>query len=206
MNLHRHLLWIAVSAALLSLTGCDDSKNPLSDPRTAKPDERLVGVWRLPEEDGGLTYYHVGRAGDKSPKGMLQVAYVRHEKGKISSSGEFFAFPTVLGEKRYLNVALEEEPRTKPSGEKVWKAEQVVSYFVFKYQVEGDHLLLWPVNSNVKKQAIKDGKIKGVVEEGLSTKFTDTTENVARFVAQAGDGLFAEKPLRLERIDAGKKP
>ena len=26
--------------------GCDDSKNPLSDPKTSKADERLIGVWR----------------------------------------------------------------------------------------------------------------------------------------------------------------
>ena len=36
----------------LILTGCNDSKNPLSDPTTSNPDERLVGVWRLPNGTG----------------------------------------------------------------------------------------------------------------------------------------------------------
>jgi hypothetical protein len=206
MNLHRYLLWVVVPVVLLPLTGCDDSKNPLSDPQTSKPDERLVGVWRLAEEDGGLTYYHVGRAGEKFPDGVMRVAYVRHENGKVGRPGEFFAFPTVLGEKSYLNVVAANAQWEKPSVEKGWKAVQVESYFLFKYQVEGDKLLLWAVNSNVKKQAIKDGKIKGVIEEGISTKFTDTTGNVARFVAEEGDGLFSSKPMRLERIDARKKP
>jgi hypothetical protein len=38
---------LSVSALCLLLAGCDDSKNPLSDPQTSEPDERLAGVWRL---------------------------------------------------------------------------------------------------------------------------------------------------------------
>jgi hypothetical protein len=30
--------------------------------------------------------------------------------------------------------------------------------------------------------------------------FTDTTENLAKFVAEAGDGLFSKDALRLERV------
>ena len=31
-------------------------------------------------------------------------------------------------------------------------------------------------------------------------RFTDTTENLAKFVAAASDGLFADEPLRFERV------
>jgi hypothetical protein len=70
-----------------------------------------------------------------------------------------------------------------------------------RYQVDGDKLSIWFMDANARKQAINDGKIKGVVEQNKS-KFTDTTENLARFVAEAGDGLFSKKPLRLERVEA----
>ena len=40
----KPLLLLGVVVCLLTF-GCDDSKNPLSDPKTSKADERLIGVW-----------------------------------------------------------------------------------------------------------------------------------------------------------------
>jgi hypothetical protein len=61
------------------------------------------------------------------------------------------------------------------------------------------------MDAEAKKQAIKAGKVKGVIEpvkDGSDRiRFTDTSENVARFVAGAGDGLFSTKGLaRMERV------
>jgi hypothetical protein len=39
-----------------------------------------------------------------------------------------------------------------------------------------------------------------VIEKNKPTRFTDTTENVARFVTESGDSLFAKEPERLERV------
>jgi hypothetical protein len=196
----RTIVGLALCAIL---TGCDDSKNPLSDPQTSKPDERLVGVWQLPDK-GGATYYHIGHAGKPLPEGVMRVAFVRHEKGKIESPGEFLMFPTVLGEKTYLNVTDLKGQRGKRSEEQVLKAGN--SYYLFRYQVDGDKLAVWVTNAAAKKRAIDDGKIKGVIEKNKPAKFTDTTENVARFVAETGDGLFSKEPLRLERVEmAGKR-
>ena len=62
----------------------------------------------------------------------------------------------------------------------------------------------WGMDGDAKRQAIEGGKIKGVIEErehhGSRIAFTDTTEDVARFVAGAGDGLFSKDVLRLERV------
>ena len=66
------------------------------------------------------------------------------------------------------------------------------------------------MDSEAKKQAIGAKKIKGVIEKEkekgmyvITIRFTDTTENVARFVAAAGDSLWDTKdPMRLERVDA----
>ena len=63
----------------LIFTGCDDSKNPLSDPTTSKPDERLIGVWRLPNKDG-VTYYHVGQGHSGNSTGQ------RHDGGGARAS------------------------------------------------------------------------------------------------------------------------
>jgi hypothetical protein len=68
---------------------------------------------------------------------------------------------------------------------------------------DGDKLLMLGINEDAKKKAIADGRIKGTVDDN-SAKFTDTTENLARFVEDAGDGFWnAKAPMRLERVDAG---
>jgi len=61
------------------------------------------------------------------------------------------------------------------------------------------------MDGDARKRAIDGGKVKGVVQENKS-KFTDNTENLARFVAEAGDGLFSKEPIKLERVEmAGKR-
>lgn len=180
--------WFLVSA-ILFLVGCGYSKNPLSDPRTSKADQRLVGVWRLPDEGD----YHVSPAGKGFPDSMMRATCVQHEKGKPKSSYEFFVFPSEIAGKTYLNIV----------DAKVWKPDAVDIYLLVKYQVEGDKLLVWPIDADVQRQAIKSGKIKGVANWDAPPKFTDTTENVARFVAQAGDALFLKDTIQLERLGNG---
>ena len=67
----KPLFFIGVAVCLCA-SGCDDSKNPLSDPKTSKADERLVGVWRDRSGDGDV-YFHVGHAGEKFPACMMRV-------------------------------------------------------------------------------------------------------------------------------------
>jgi hypothetical protein len=55
------------------------------------------------------------------------------------------------------------------------------------------------MDSDAKKRAVEAGKIKGVIEKDQG-HFTDTSENLAKFVAEAGDTLFSKDVLRLERV------
>ena len=131
-------------------------------------------------------------------------------KGRSRLRRSISLLSTTLAGKTYLNVIDGGEQRVKLLEEKGWKPEVVGSYFIFRYQVDGDKLLVWMMDDDAKERAIKAGKIKGVVGTWHSpntTKFTDTTEKLARLVTQAGDGLFSKEPmLRFERIDGAKKP
>ena len=109
----------------------------------------------------------------------MLVVFVRHENGNVKPPSEFLIFPTALGENTYLNVIDLKGQRVKLSQD--WEA--VDSYGFFRYQVDGDKLLVWGIDEKAKQQAIKDGKIKGVIEKDKPAKFIDTTENVARFIA-----------------------
>ena len=195
--------WLIVPAAFLLLAGCGDSKYPLSDPQTSKADNGLLGVWKLQEENGRITNYHVGPAGEKFPDSMMRVAFVQHEKGKPESSGEFLLFATALGGKTYLNVFEEQCKPGKLSENNSWNAKAADSYLIFRYQVDGDKLAVWLIDRKIKEEAIKHGKIKGQTEKGKSVQFIDTTENVARFVIESGDSLFFDKPILLERVASG---
>ena len=196
------LQWLIVPAVLL-LTGCDDSKNPLSDPQTSKRDERLVGVWRVSVSQGADVYYHIGHAGKKFPKGVLRVVEVTHSEGDVDTA-EFLVFPTVLGGKTYLNVVGDVE-QVKHLDEKGWKTDVVEAYTLVKYQLNGDKLEVWLIDEAAKEKAITSGKIKGVNPWNEAARFTDTTENLGRFIANANDSLWDTKERiwdggRLERV------
>jgi hypothetical protein len=191
----KPVLYFAFGVLFFLLTGCDDSKNPLSDPQASKADEWLVGVWW----DGDV-YYHIGHAGEQFPAGMMRIVEVKHTQGKLAPPQEYLAFPTVLGDKAYLNVVIGEKEVNRLD-EKGWTMEAVDSYTFIKYQVDGNKLVAWAIDEKAKEQAITGGKIKGVTEKDKPAKFTDTTENLAHFVAEAGDSLWeTKKPGRFERI------
>ncbi len=200
------LLFFLGMAVCLFASGCD-SKNPLSDPQKSKADARLVGVWRE-RTDEGEVYVHVGHAGEKFPACMMRAVMIKHTKGNVEPPNEFLLFPTVLGDKSYLNVVVgTNEKPIKNFDDNGWKAADVQSYMLYKYKFDGDKLLVYGIDKEAKQKAINSGKVKGGTEPNGLVMFTDNTENVARFVLEAGDSLWdTSKPGQLERVAVGKKP
>jgi hypothetical protein len=214
-------LFLIGVAVCLGASGCD-SKNPLSNPKTAKADDRLAGTWRRPLGDVE-EYYYVGRAGMGVPSGMMRVVRIRYEEGELRHPEDYLIFPTVIGNKTFLNLFVDkgdelppplkvegkdETGRDKKDGdEEGWKAESVDSYTFYKYKLEGDKLTIYAIDEEAKQKAINSGKIKGTIEQNGLGKLTDTAENVAHFVAEAGDSLWnMKRPLHLERMNTDKKP
>jgi hypothetical protein len=205
LTIRTRLPLLALLPVSMLLAGCDDSKNPLSNPEDAKADTRLAGVWRTQEaysEDMEVAYAHIGVTRDELPHGVMGAVLIGHEKdGTMSGAAEFLLFPTTIGKNTYLNVAPgDNEQRTllKKNG---WKS--IAGYVLFRYKIEGDTLLLWKMDPDAKERAIDNKKVKGEIKEGFlidMNRITDTTENVARFVATAGDDLFAKKAIRFDRV------
>lgn len=191
-------------ALMFFLAGCDDSKNPLSNPKTAKPDDRLIGLWRGQGDKNGATYYHVGRAGEPFPASMLRIVEVTTDQGKVEPPEEYLAFPAVVEGKSYLNVVVDAK-QVKLLDQKGWNPDLVEAYTLLKYEVNGDRCVVWLIDSDAEERAIRSGKIKGEFKQNLPM-FTDTSENVARFVAEAGDGLFnLAEPARFERLKIAER-
>jgi hypothetical protein len=184
----------------LGFTSCVDSDNPLSDPKQSTIDPGLSGVWRLREKEGDTVYYHLGRAGDKFPAGMLRVKGITHDKnGELPhpDNDDMLVFTTTLGKNHYLNITSISAERIKSMGDAKWEPSMADGYFIYKYEISGDKLTIAGMDSDQKEAAIKAGKIKGVIESkegGGGKRFTDTTENLAKFIAAADqEKLFPTK-------------
>ena len=205
MTTNRLLRLLSMAATCLLFTSCIDSSVPLSDPNTSKADERLAGNWRLRNDDGSVNSYRFTLAGDKLPASVMLVAASRHKPdGTTEKIDPFRLFPTTIGDKTYLNITEGTEPKVKLVEEKGWTAETVNTYWIYRYQITGDVLTMQGIRVDAKNQAIKAGKIKGVIEKDQQGNpkicFTDTTENLVKFVVEAGDDLFRKDVVRLERV------
>lgn len=180
----------------LVCTSCVDSDNPLSDPKLATVDQGLIGVWREREKDGDVTYYHVGKAGDKFPAGMLRVREIKHDKnGELDrpDCSDTLMFTTTLGKNRYVNVTILDAEKIKTMDNSNWEPKMAEGYFIYKYEISGDKLTVAIIDPEQKEAVINAGKLKGTVE-GDNTHFTDTTENLARFLASPdAEKLFFTK-------------
>ena len=166
-------------------TSCVDSDNPLSDPKQAAVDSGLLGTWRLKTKDGNVEYYHVGKAGNGFPAGMLRIVTVKYDKnGDLSKPdcGDTLVFTTILGNNRYLNITGLDADKVKNPGDFKWEPSMADGYFIYKYDIRGDKIEAAIVDRHQKEEAIKAGKIKGTID-GDKVRMTDTTENLAKFFA-----------------------
>jgi len=205
MNASISRVAVIALAVIFPMSGCDDSKSPLSSPEQSEADGRLVGAWRE-VRDKGTVFYHVGQLGGKSPEAVMRVILVStSDAGELQSPAQTVAFPSSIGKARYLNVAAMDPKDIEPLRTEQWESGEIGSYFLMKYEVnrEGDEIRLWGMKDSAKRKAIEAGRIQGHIKqpgESGTTRLTDTSENIAQWVAAEGDRLFAEKPLILERV------
>lgn len=195
---------IFLTLAVISLAGgCVDSQAPLSSADTSKVNEGIVGTWRESTNDGE-TIYHIGLAGDKYPAGMLRIVAVTSHNNTLEAPLHYIGYTTTLNGKSYLNVVLD-EAKIKSFDQNGWDAEKVEGYYFVKYKLDGDKASVWATNSKAKEEAIKAGKIKGMIAEQGESRFTDTAANVAKFLSAAGNSLWSNEPGHMERVVTAKK-
>ena len=136
-----------VACLLVSCTSCAVSTNPLSDPKEAKLDSRLIGVWREKKNGEKDRYYHVGRAGGKLPEGMIVLIGATSDpnKGLEKEDSTTFGFTTTIKESTYLNLASAKNEHFSELKEKGWKPSMIDGYLIFKYTLEKDVLKIRPL-------------------------------------------------------------
>ncbi len=220
-----------VACLLVSCTSCAVSTNPLSDPKEAKLDSRLIGVWREKKNGEKDRYYHVGRAGGKLPEGMIVLIGATSDpnKGLEKEDSTTFGFTTTIKESTYLNLASAKNEHFSELKEKGWKPSMIDGYLIFKYTLEKDVLKIRPLDLAAVVTAVRDGKIKGTeakqtpvepnvnpaanvigdaLHEPVRVIITDTSENLRR-VLGSDDAFFVkdddELTIVLKRENAAPK-
>jgi hypothetical protein len=184
---------VLCGAVLCLLASCVESDRPLSDVLKSEQDTRLYGLWSRTGESGDTEYLHVGaeltdpleRNRPQAEPGLMRYATITHSQhthglGK-PSDGRFYR--SKINGDDYANwVVPADDARRKP-----------VTYCFLKYQVDDQQLVLWDQDAEATAKAIEGGKLKGVVKRkpgGDSfeeLRITDSSENVAKFLAGGGD-------------------
>jgi hypothetical protein len=167
MNALRSLwLLVILSGPLL---GCPlESANPITAPSPEALDARLLGLW---QQTGTERYFHVSTS-DGSRLAIREV-----ENGEETF---WVAHSSVLGEAKYLNVRPGDSSYT----------------YLLKYEFrDKDTLAASPLTIRAFGDALDAGHLEGRVAHYVAHtdfRFTDTSENIARFLSANGRVLFQE--------------
>jgi len=185
--LSKRLSLRSATAILLVLLACNPPRfsNPLSDPRTAKADPRLVGVWNADMKNEKVTITVVADVGAS----VDLVLVGDHGSGKGAEVGWFHAFPSVISGKTYLNVKAKRRIGDFGSD----KTETDKEGFFLRYEVNNEALTLWVMDGKEVKAAVALGTLKGSVDTEEDVHVTSDTGTLANFVKNANDAKLFRK-------------
>jgi hypothetical protein len=196
----RLLARLALLLPLLSLASCVvESKNPLSDPDTSKPDRRLFGQWKGTNENKTTEYLFIGLPSVQikgRPEGIMVAHTIDVTADHKISASAYALFVTTIGKDTYLNVF--ESKLAENAEQPEWSKTNIQSVLPVQCVVTDDQLSIWLMDLEATAKVVDSGKLKGEVrrKDGTvsSVLLTDTTENLAAYLKDGGNkGLFAEK-------------
>ncbi len=173
------------------LSGCYESKNPLSDPNVNETDPSLVGVWTV-STGGNKGVYTISMpsSDENLPKGVMKCQTQRGGKTTY-----VLLIPTKIGDDRFLSVPQRDDYTATITS---WKSDAVVSYSLFKYKVAGNKIKFYQRNEATTNQrmfsAIKNGDLRGTTKDIPRSGFmTEPTESLRNYVEDNEAWLFTEK-------------
>ena len=173
----RYLWWVWLAAVL---NGCIPySENPLTAPDKGGPDPAILGTWCL-QEEGETVFLHMGI--DEKAKGLRVVMVEFHKEGEVKTS-ELIGHTSRLGNYTYMNLHWDQP------------ADPEAGYLFVKYQVVGDRIGLGLIRSDAVEKAIREGRIRGIIDDTQkpkSLRLTDSSEHLQEYVQKHDAALFEE--------------
>jgi hypothetical protein len=132
----RLLAVLALLAFAVLSPGCVPVTEPLSDISKAEPDKNLLGAW-----EGDTTTLMITVPETKGhPKGLMRAG--TWKDGRETSSEWFFT--TTIGKHSYANTIVPSDDGSfdKDGAFAEWQKEPTKRYFIFRYTIKGDKLVV----------------------------------------------------------------
>jgi hypothetical protein len=172
-------LFFAISL-LTVVASCVDSRNPASDEKTSKIDERLIGNWK---EGDNKDLWKVEKSKDVENALVVTIP-------DPNGSNTMPAFCTTIKSKSYLSVRDESDAKEKD--------RKAVKYDIYQCEFsDNDTLVVRGMYSEAIVKAIQAKQLIGTVEkddEGEETpEITDTTEGILRYLEAHADECYSDK-------------
>ncbi len=179
-------LFVVIISCILLSCGSVLSVQPLSDPKKAKFDKRVEGVWNC-KIDSSEVYLHFGKENDNK----TQILSVEHKADGVIDFAQFTMFPTIIDNEYYMNLQVKESSIDFPNSKNL--------YIIVKYKINKTNTLsLFLIDEDKVKDSIKKGDLKGNIPDyslkknGDSDKkfivlnnfieITDSSHNIAEYI------------------------
>jgi hypothetical protein len=197
MNSLNFLRIACVAFIGIGLAACPPvtSKTPVGTTVKAVRDPALTGVWRGKVADGDTVSYFTFLPQDD---GTYSVVLVTPPSAKDNGGfGVFGAQTVTLGRFHFINA------RELTDDNKAAKGAMADNTIPLLYRLEGDTLVLYLMDEDATRNAIKTGKIKGTAEEG---QFGDVTLTAspgdldAYMASPAARALFTKPLVVLKKV------
>lgn len=159
------------SATLITLcllaTGCIQVKNIEKAWNAAKPDEELVGTWE--DKNQGMVSFA------KTDRDMLVTSGTNGLEGgcrSIETNGHKYA---IVASFKAALLGFGKMDADAKNGT------------IMRYKVEKDTLHFYTLDAKVLKDAVKAGKVPGVVDENDSASLTELDEATIKWLGEVGN-------------------
>lgn len=164
------LILYSTLAICLLICSCVSSVNPISSPKTAKPDLALVGEWT---DQNGNKSGHARIYVTRSPW-MRALSLEAKGKDKNGTVEPMMFFPSTLGNDRFLNCLSDEK-----------SSDKLFNYYTFyRYEISRGHIFrLWMLSQNPVINAVRSGELKGkIIGKSESVVIEDSSEHIRAFI------------------------
>jgi len=166
-----------VASLLTVVASCVGSRNPASDEKTSKIDERLIGEWNV---DGDSVWKATK---SKDVENALDV-----DAPKPKGPGHVLVFATTIKSQGYLSIINVKDKKSKEA-----------SYLICRYEFsDNDTVNIRFMKPKALAKAIQEKQIIGEMVKKDNDKkdtpvITDTPEGIARYLEAHADECFTGK-------------
>jgi hypothetical protein len=172
----RVLPLLLVAPLLVVFASCVESKHPLSDEKTSKIDDRLIGTW----QDENKTTYNV-----KESAGTKNCLDVRWNEKDKESAGQALIFTTIIKSKSYMSM--------KDLGDEAQK-ERKGAYDLYQYRfVDNDTVEVRGMTQAALEKAIAKKLLVVTIDKDKTPTITDSPEGIRHYLEAHADECYPLK-------------